>query len=161
MLLSVVHKFIQSVKGKERNFIQFRNWILIVILIFLCKRRKDYLLGVFCFRVGGGSKVFFVKSNLFFIKPTIILSVLILSPQKFLFKIPKRWTSLVNITIALGGNCNKFNTRLQSYVCSGMIWFGLVWFYGISTIVGYLMPNPVFTYTFVLYIKYMTGKHIF
>ena len=24
--------------------------------------------------------------------------------------------------------------------------FGLVWFYGISTIVGYLMPNPVFTY---------------
>ena len=26
--------------------------------------------------------------------------------------------------------------------------YGLVWFYGISTIVGYLMPNPVFTYTF-------------
>ena len=23
--------------------------------------------------------------------------------------------------------------------------FGLVWFYGISTIVGYLMPNPVYT----------------
>ena len=22
----------------------------------------------------------------------------------------------------------------------------LVWFYGISTIVGYLMPNPVYTY---------------
>ena len=27
-----------------------------------------------------------------------------------------------------------------------MIWFGLVWFYGISTIVGYLMPNPFCTY---------------
>ena len=26
-----------------------------------------------------------------------------------------------------------------------MIWFGLVWFYGISTIVGYLMPNPLYT----------------
>ena len=25
-------------------------------------------------------------------------------------------------------------------------WFGLVWFYGISNIVGYLMPNPVFTF---------------
>ena len=24
--------------------------------------------------------------------------------------------------------------------------FCLVWFYGISTVVGYLMPNPVFTY---------------
>ena len=28
----------------------------------------------------------------------------------------------------------------------GLVWFGLVWFYGISTIVGSLMPNPVFTY---------------
>ena len=26
-----------------------------------------------------------------------------------------------------------------------MVRFGLVWFYGISTIVGYLIPNPVFT----------------
>ena len=25
-------------------------------------------------------------------------------------------------------------------------WFSLIWFYGISIIVGYLMPNPVFTY---------------
>ena len=29
-----------------------------------------------------------------------------------------------------------------------MIWFCLVWFYGISTIVGYLMPNPLYTYFF-------------
>ena len=27
-----------------------------------------------------------------------------------------------------------------------LVWFGLVWFYGISTIVGYLMSNPVYTY---------------
>ena len=28
-----------------------------------------------------------------------------------------------------------------------MIWFGLVWFgfHGISTIVGYLMPNPLYS----------------
>ena len=25
-------------------------------------------------------------------------------------------------------------------------WFGLLWFYGISNIAGYLMPNSVFTY---------------
>ena len=25
-------------------------------------------------------------------------------------------------------------------------WFCLLWFYGISTIIGYLMSNPVFTY---------------
>ena len=39
----------------------------------------------------------------------------------------------------------KINTKL------GLVWFGLVWlgwvrFYGISTIVGYLMPNPLYTY---------------
>ena len=27
-----------------------------------------------------------------------------------------------------------------------LVWFGLVWFYGISTIVGYLMPILVYTY---------------
>ena len=27
-----------------------------------------------------------------------------------------------------------------------LVWFGLVWFYGISIIVGYLMPNPFYTY---------------
>ena len=32
-----------------------------------------------------------------------------------------------------------------------MIWFGLVWFYGISTIVGYLMPNPLYTYILNIY----------
>ena len=34
-------------------------------------------------------------------------------------------------------------------------WFGLVGFYGISTIMGYLMPNPVYTY-----IRYVFCKHI-
>ena len=33
----------------------------------------------------------------------------------------------------------------------GLVWFGLVWFYDISTIVGYLMPNPVFTYKLNIY----------
>ena len=32
-------------------------------------------------------------------------------------------------------------------------WFGLVWFgfYGIPTIVGYLKPNPVYTYILDIY----------
>ena len=29
----------------------------------------------------------------------------------------------------------------QCILC--LVWFGLVWFYGISTIASYLMPNPV------------------
>ena len=31
-------------------------------------------------------------------------------------------------------------------------WFGLVWFYGISTIVGYLMSNPFCTYILNIYV---------
>ena len=30
-------------------------------------------------------------------------------------------------------------------------WFGLVWFYGISSIVDYLMPNPLYTYILNIY----------
>ena len=32
-----------------------------------------------------------------------------------------------------------------------IIWFVLVRFYGISIIVGYLMPNPVYTYILNIY----------
>ena len=34
-------------------------------------------------------------------------------------------------------------------------WFSLVRFYGISTLVGHLMPNPFYTF-----IKYIISKHI-
>ena len=38
-----------------------------------------------------------------------------------------------------------------------MIWFGLVWFYSISTIVGYLIPNPLYTYIYILNIYDLVG----
>ena len=31
------------------------------------------------------------------------------------------------------------------------VWFGFVGFYGISIIVGYLMPNPVYTHIINIY----------
>ena len=31
------------------------------------------------------------------------------------------------------------------------LWFGLVWLYGISAFVDYLMPNPVYTYILKIY----------
>ena len=46
------------------------------------------------------------------------------------------------------------------YVC--LVWFGSVWFDGVSTIVDYLMPNPVFAYIlnvwFVNILKIQTVK---
>ena len=32
-----------------------------------------------------------------------------------------------------------------------LVWFGLVWFYGISIIVGYSMPKSLYTYILNIY----------
>ena len=45
--------------------------------------------------------------------------------------------------------------RKKLYTKAREVLFGWAWFYGISTIVGHLMPNP-----FDAYIKYMISKHI-
>ena len=42
--------------------------------------------------------------------------------------------------------CSLFNAKTFLYICTKYIWFGLVGFYGISTIVGCLMPNPLYTF---------------
>ena len=39
-----------------------------------------------------------------------------------------------------------FNAKSFLYIYIKYIGFGLVGFYGISTILGYLMPNPIYTY---------------
>ena len=39
-------------------------------------------------------------------------------------------------------HCRLFNAKSSLYIYIKYIWFGFVWFYGVSTIVGYLMPNP-------------------
>ena len=43
-------------------------------------------------------------------------------------------------------HCWLFNAKSCLYRYINYIRFGLVGFYGISTIVGYLMPNPLYTY---------------
>ena len=42
-----------------------------------------------------------------------------------------------------------FNAKSSLYIYIKYIGFGLVGFYGISTIVGYLMSNPVFTCIYI------------
>ena len=39
-------------------------------------------------------------------------------------------------------HCRLFNAKYSLYIHIKYIGFGLVGFYGISNIVGYLMPNP-------------------
>ena len=48
-------------------------------------------------------------------------------------------------------HCRLFNAKSSLYIYIRYIWFGLVGFYGISTIVGYLMPNPLYTYILDIY----------
>ena len=46
----------------------------------------------------------------------------------------------------------KSPLRSRTLLSLRFVWFGLVWFYGISTIVGYLMPNPVIYIYIYIYI---------
>ena len=48
-------------------------------------------------------------------------------------------------------HCRLFNAKSSLYIYIRYIWFGLVGLYGISTIVGYLMPNPLYTYILDIY----------
>ena len=43
-------------------------------------------------------------------------------------------------------HCGLFNAKSSLYIYIKYIGFTLVGFYGISTIVGYLMQNPLYTY---------------
>ena len=46
-------------------------------------------------------------------------------------------------------HCWLFNAKSSLYIYIKYIWFGLVGFSVISTIVGYLMPNPLLTYIYI------------
>ena len=48
-------------------------------------------------------------------------------------------------------HCRVFNAKSSLYIYIKYIGFGWVGFYGISTIVGYLMPNPLYTYISNIY----------
>ena len=47
--------------------------------------------------------------------------------------------------------CRLFNAKYPLYMYIKYIEFGLIEFYGISTIVGYLMPNTLYTYISNIY----------
>ena len=48
-------------------------------------------------------------------------------------------------------HCRLFNTTSSLYIYIRYIWFGLVGFYSISTIIGYLMSNHLYTYISNIY----------
>ena len=54
-------------------------------------------------------------------------------------------------------HCRLFNAKSSLYIYIRYIWFGLVGFCGISTTVGYLMPNPLYTYALNIYDLVLVG----
>ena len=56
-----------------------------------------------------------------------------------------------HVQALLASNTELFCFFSLLYSATEAFWFGLVWFCGISTIVGYLMPNPPYTYTLNIY----------
>ena len=60
------------------------------------------------------------------------------------------WFGLVGLLWHIN-HCRLFNAKSSLYIYIKYIWFGLVGLYGISTIVGYLMPYPLYTYILNIY----------
>ena len=54
-------------------------------------------------------------------------------------------------------HCRLFNAKSSLYIYIKNVGFGLVGFYGISTIVGYLKPNPLYTYILHTYDLFCLG----
>ena len=48
-------------------------------------------------------------------------------------------------------HCRLFNDKSSLYIYIEYIGFGLVGFNGISTILGYLMPNRIYIYIYLIY----------
>ncbi len=48
-------------------------------------------------------------------------------------------------------HCRLFKAKSSLYKYIKYIGVGLVWFYSISTLVGYLMPNPVYRYIYMIH----------
>ena len=46
---------------------------------------------------------------------------------------------------------NTWTSQTKGNLKRDLVWFGLVWFYGISTTVGYLILSPVYTYILDIY----------
>ena len=63
----------------------------------------------------------------------------------------------VGLILCYINHCRLFNGKSSLYIYIKCIWFGLIGFYGISTIVGYLMPNPLYTYISNIYDLFCLG----
>ena len=55
-------------------------------------------------------------------------------------------------------HCRLFNAKSSLYIYIKYIWFALIWFYIIATIVHYLMLNPLYTYILNIICKHFVGK---
>ena len=64
------------------------------------------------------------------------------------------WFSLV---LWHSNHYGLFNAKSSLYIYIEYIWFVLVGFYGISTIVGYFIPNPLYTYILDIYDLFWLG----
>ena len=69
----------------------------------------------------------------------------------FLYHVLKCHLLEIDLVLWHINHCRLFNAKSSLYIYIKYIRFGLVGFYGISTIVGYLMPNPLYTYILNIY----------
>ena len=68
-----------------------------------------------------------------------------------IFFIKNLFPSKFDFVLGLINHSRLFNAKSSLYMYIRYIRFGWIGFYGISTIVGYLTPNPISTYILNIY----------
>ena len=73
-------------------------------------------------------------------------------PVLYIFYRYEHYMSISHIALIANmvHHCKIFNAEFSLYI-HVQIWCGWVRFYGISTLQGYLMPNPLYTYRLNIY----------
>ena len=117
-------------------------------------------------RINFFSDFFFSKYKLCNVWNWFITKIILIS-QKYLFWDFSKWQQIkqtapglnkgLSSNFLVGKKWKPWEIYRRMYDVYREVCFGLVGFYGISTIIDYLMPNPVYTY---IWNKYMICKHI-
>ena len=86
-----------------------------------------------------------------FLFPFFLLLSFDLLRQYFRHSDYNTWSDRFGWLLCQTNHCRLFNAKSSLSIYIEYIEFSLVWFYGISTIVGHLMQNPLYTYILNIY----------
>ena len=146
---------VSTVTSTINVFVLFKNMFSLLFTIFAFVIHNIKSVKIDCLSFMAYQHLFNAKSSLYiyikyiwfglvgFYGISTIAGYLMPNPLLHIYQIYMIWFGWVLWHI---NHCRLFDAKSSLYIYIKYIWFGLVGFYGISTIVCYSIPNPLYTY---------------